>query len=163
QTSSHVLPSDSTTSKGNASKNSLATTMSNFFAARAVCHFPCSTSRQRTAAAASGSACSRYAVAAFANAPVPPPNSATTHVFGAVAFLLVFVTLLGNKTLGPKRASAAKVTSYECGEKATPGARGPIDVQYYMYVLTFLIFDVEAMFLIPFALRFRKLEAGPIV
>ncbi|HET6399099.1 MAG TPA: NADH-quinone oxidoreductase subunit A [Candidatus Thermoplasmatota archaeon] len=76
-------------------------------------------------------------------------------VLGGVAFLLVFLTLLGNRTLGPKRATPAKVSSYECGEKATPGARGPIDVQYYMFVLTFLVFDVEAMFLIPFALKFK--------
>lgn len=84
-------------------------------------------------------------------------------ILGGVAFLLVFVTLLGNKFLGPKRGSAAKLASYECGEKATPGARGPIDVQYYMYILTFLVFDVEAMFLIPFALRFKELGWGPIV
>ena len=75
-----------------------------------------------------------------------------------VAMLLVLLTLLGNKFMGPKRASVGKVTNYECGEQATPGARGPIDVQYYMYVLTFLIFDVEAMFLIPFALRFKDLD-----
>lgn len=84
-------------------------------------------------------------------------------ILGVVAFLLVFMTLMGNKTLGPKRGSVNKLTTYECGEKATPGARGPIDVQYYMYVLTFLIFDVEAMFLIPFALEFRQLDTGAIV
>jgi NADH-quinone oxidoreductase subunit A len=84
-------------------------------------------------------------------------------ILAGVAFLLVFVTLVGNKFLGPKRASVNKLTSYECGEKATPGARGPIDVQYYMFVLTFLVFDVEAMFLIPFALKFKELGAGPIV
>ena len=84
-------------------------------------------------------------------------------ILGFVAFLLVFVTLLGNKTLGPKRGSVNKLTTYECGEKATPGARGPIDVQYYMYVLTFLIFDVEAMFVIPFALEFKRLGTGPII
>lgn len=77
--------------------------------------------------------------------------------------LLVFVTLLANKLLGPKRASVGKVTNYECGEKATPGARGPIDVQYYMYILTFLVFDVEAMFLIPFAIKFRDVGMDVIV
>ena len=77
-------------------------------------------------------------------------------ILGVVAFLLVLATLVGNKFLGPKRANPNKVSSYECGELATPGARGPIDVQYYMYVLTFLIFDVEAMFLIPFAIKFRE-------
>jgi len=81
-------------------------------------------------------------------------------ILGLVAFLLVLATLVGNKFLGPKRANAGKVSSYECGEKATPGARGPIDVQYYMYVLTFLIFDVEAMFVIPFALKFRSNIVG---
>lgn len=84
-------------------------------------------------------------------------------ILGLVAFALVLVTLIGNKTLGPKRGSVNKLTTYECGEKATPGARGPIDVQYYMFVLTFLVFDVEAMFLIPFALEFKRLGAGPIV
>lgn len=84
-------------------------------------------------------------------------------ILGLVAFALVLVTLIGNKTLGPKRGSVNKLTTYECGEKATPGARGPIDVQYYMFVLTFLVFDVEAMFLIPFALKFKELGAGPIV
>src|SRR5438093_7995068 len=84
-------------------------------------------------------------------------------ILGLVAFLLVLATLVGNKFLGPKRANAGKVSSYECGEKATPGARGPIDVQYYMFVLTFLIFDVEAMFLIPFAVKFRGLGLAAIV
>ncbi|MEA3190238.1 MAG: NADH-quinone oxidoreductase subunit [Thermoplasmata archaeon] len=94
-------------------------------------------------------------------------NEALTYlpmaILGLVAFLLVFLTLVGNKFLGPKRASVGKVSTYECGEKATPGARGPIDVQYYMYVLTFLIFDVEAMFLIPFAIKFRDLGWAPIL
>lgn len=84
-------------------------------------------------------------------------------VLGAVAFLLVFVTLLGNKFLGPHRANVGKLTNYECGEQATPGARGPIDIQYYMYILTFLVFDVEAMFLIPFVVEFRGLAIGPVV
>lgn len=84
-------------------------------------------------------------------------------ILGVVAALLVFATLMGNKFLGPKRGSVNKLTSYECGEKATPGARGPIDVQYYMYVLTFLIFDVEAMFLIPFAIKFKTIGVGPII
>ncbi len=84
-------------------------------------------------------------------------------ILGVVAFLLVFVTLLGNKFVGPSKGSVNKLTNYECGEKATPGARGPIDVQYYMYILTFLIFDVEVMFLIPFALKFTDLGWGPII
>ena len=84
-------------------------------------------------------------------------------ILGVVAFLLVLATLIGNKVLGPKRGSVNKLTTYECGEKATPGARGPIDVQYYMFVLTFLVFDVEAMFLIPFALKFKELGTGPII
>lgn len=84
-------------------------------------------------------------------------------ILGAVAFLLVFVTLLGNKFLGPQKATVGKLTNYECGEQATPGARGPIDIQYYMYILTFLVFDVEAMFLIPFVIKFRELAIGPVI
>src|ERR1041385_6828528 len=84
-------------------------------------------------------------------------------ILGAVAFLLVLLTLLGNKTLGPKRGAATTLPSYGCGEKAPPGARGPIDVQYYMFILTFLVFDVEAMFLVPFALKFKTLGMGATV
>ena len=84
-------------------------------------------------------------------------------VLGVVGITLVFVTLLANRFFAPKRGSVGKLTNYECGELATPGARGPIDVQYYMYILTFLIFDVEVMFLIPFALQFKTIGMDVIV
>lgn len=121
----------------------------------------------------------RFHCTPFINTPLSHPTLAATEggsntasealtylplvVLGVVAFLLVLATLVGNKFLGPKRANPSKVSSYECGELATPGARGPIDVQYYMYILTFLIFDVEAMFLIPFAIRFKELGWGPVI
>jgi NADH-quinone oxidoreductase subunit A len=61
---------------------------------------------------------------------------------------------------GPKRYNRAKVDSYECGIDPTPqpvgGGRFP--VKYYTVAMTFIIFDVEIMFLVPWAVYFDELH-----
>ena len=80
-----------------------------------------------------------------------------------LAILIVGVTLNIYKLLAPSRPSAGKVSTYESGEVPIGSGRGPIDVQYYMYVIVFLVIDVEAIFLIPWALRFLELGPAAIV
>jgi NADH-quinone oxidoreductase subunit A len=62
--------------------------------------------------------------------------------------------------VGPKRYNRAKLDSYECGIEPTPqpigGGRFP--VKYYTVAMTFIIFDVEIMFLIPWAVHFDALS-----
>lgn len=84
-------------------------------------------------------------------------------LLGVVAILLVFVTLLLSKFLAPKNATARKLTPYECGEIQQGSGRGPIEVQYYMYIIVFLILDVEAVFLLPFAVRFLDLGISGLI
>ncbi len=75
-------------------------------------------------------------------------------VFG---FLLAYGVLLLSYFLGPKRPFSEKLEPYESGVK--PGKWGKhIDVQYYLVGLAFLIFDIEAIFLFPWALNIDKFK-----
>ncbi|QWC86008.1 NADH-quinone oxidoreductase subunit A [Nocardioidaceae bacterium] len=60
---------------------------------------------------------------------------------------------------GPKRYNRAKLDSYECGIEPSPQAHdgGRFPVKYYTVAMTFIIFDVEVMFLIPWAVYFDQL------
>lgn len=83
-------------------------------------------------------------------------------ILGIIALTLVFATLLGAKMMGPRNPNARKESTYECGEIALGSGRGPLEVQYYMYILVFLIIDIEAVFLIPFAVRYSDLGTAAI-
>jgi len=80
-----------------------------------------------------------------------------------LAVLIVAVTLNIHKLIAPRRPNPGKVSTYESGEVPVGNARGPIDVQYYLYVIVFLIIDIEAVFLIPWALSFLRLGTAAIV
>ena len=77
---------------------------------------------------------------------------------GVIGTLVVFAAVALNRLLGPLRPTREKGTAYESGEEPVGSARGPIDIQYYLYVLVFLILDLEAIFIIPFAVEFVRLE-----
>lgn len=72
-----------------------------------------------------------------------------------LAFLLVFGGLAISKLLAPRRPNKTKQDTYECGEKTIGPAWIQFNVGYYLFGLIFLIFDVEAAFLFPWALVVR--------
>ncbi|HWG89906.1 MAG TPA: NADH-quinone oxidoreductase subunit A [Candidatus Thermoplasmatota archaeon] len=80
-----------------------------------------------------------------------------------LAFVVVWATLALTKLVAPRRPSPSKLTTYESGEVPLGNARGPIDVQYYLYILVFLIIDIEAVFLIPWALNYVPLGTTALV
>ena len=59
--------------------------------------------------------------------------------------------------LTPRRPTGEKTEPYECGERPIGDTHVPIDIKYYIYVLIFLILDVEIVFLIPWAVEIRRL------
>ena len=73
----------------------------------------------------------------------------------AVAFLVV--NLLIWKVLRPSRPSEEKLTTYECGENPTGSAWIQFNIRFYVFALIFIIFDVEAVFLLPWAVVFKSL------
>lgn len=62
--------------------------------------------------------------------------------------------------LGKHRYSRTKMQAYECGMVGTGDARGRFSVKFYMVAMLFILFDVEAIFLIPWAVIYRKLPAA---
>jgi NADH-quinone oxidoreductase subunit A len=69
-----------------------------------------------------------------------------------------FSVLMGT-LLGPKRWNRAKLESYECGIEPTPTppGGGRIPVKYYLTAMLFIVFDIEIVFLYPWAVTFNKL------
>jgi len=77
-----------------------------------------------------------------------------TFIFaGIVAGVMVTI----NTLIGPKRPSKIKGEAFECGNPATGSAWGRFSVRFYLTALLFLVFDVEIVFLYPWAVELRKL------
>jgi NADH:ubiquinone oxidoreductase subunit 3 (subunit A) len=76
-----------------------------------------------------------------------------------VGCILVATALIGNWLLAPRSPSRAKGTPYECGMLPIGRTTGTVHFRYYLFAILFLIFDVEAVFLFPWAITF--LDVGP--
>lgn len=68
-----------------------------------------------------------------------------------LGFLLVAGALLGNFVLSPRQPTKTKGLTYECGMLPIGRSRAQIHFRYYLFAILFLIFDIEAVFLFPWA------------
>jgi NADH-quinone oxidoreductase subunit A len=76
-----------------------------------------------------------------------------------VGFLLVISALVGSRLLAPFSEEREKGTTYECGMLPLRRASTNIGIRFYLYALLFIIFDVEAVFIFPWALAFVGIGA----
>ena len=67
------------------------------------------------------------------------------------------------KKFSPRKPGPSKNTTYECGLESKDDALIQFRPEYYLYGIIFLIFDVEAIFLLPFAVAFNGLTAGACI
>ena len=67
---------------------------------------------------------------------------------------LVLVSLIGARLLAPFSRSREKGTAYECGMLPIGHVRTQVHLRYYLFAILFLIFDIEAVFLFPWAVTF---------
>jgi len=76
-----------------------------------------------------------------------------------LALVLAVGGLAASAVLGPRRGNRAKLEAYECGIQPTPHALGGgrFPVKYYLVAMTFIIFDIEVVFLYPWAVGFVTL------
>ncbi len=97
------------------------------------------------------------------------PTPLTADFLTAYASILIFlVAIVGCllfalvlwRALRPQRFSEEKLTTYECGEEPVGGAWIQFNIRFYVFALIFIVFDVEAVFLLPWATVFRAL--GPL-
>jgi NADH-quinone oxidoreductase subunit A len=68
----------------------------------------------------------------------------------------IALLVIGN-LIGPKRPSAEKLSPYECGFAAFEDSRMQFDIRYYLIAIQFIIFDLEIIFIVPWATVFRQL------
>ncbi|RZJ31696.1 MAG: NADH-quinone oxidoreductase subunit A [Flavobacterium sp.] len=73
----------------------------------------------------------------------------------AVGFVVSMIIISG--MLGPKRNSANKDKNFECGIESVGNARIPFSVKYFLVAILFVLFDVEVIFLYPWAVNFKDL------
>ncbi|HEX5369364.1 MAG TPA: NADH-quinone oxidoreductase subunit A [Dehalococcoidia bacterium] len=78
-------------------------------------------------------------------------NYLAVMLASVIGCVLVITAIIGAKLLAPYAAGREKATPYECGMLPIGRVRTQIHVRYYIYAILFLIFDVEAVFLFPWA------------
>jgi NADH-quinone oxidoreductase subunit A len=79
----------------------------------------------------------------------------------AIMFVLaagfVAVTMIATHALGPKRKSKVKLDAFECGIEPKGNARAPFNIKYFLVAILFVLFDVEVIFMYPWAVNFNDL------
>jgi len=68
--------------------------------------------------------------------------------------------LLVTQLIGPRKRTAVKLMPYECGKDPVGSARDKYSIKFYTVAVVFLLFDIEVLFIIPFAVAFKSLLAG---
>jgi NADH-quinone oxidoreductase subunit A len=79
------------------------------------------------------------------------------QVLAAVGLALLIVG--ASWLIGRRRPNKVKLSAYECGIVPEGDARGRFSVRFYMVAMLFILFDVEAVFMFPWAVVYRKLPA----
>ncbi len=87
----------------------------------------------------------------------------TVAVFAGFGALLVLVALGASAMLRPKNPTETKSQTYECGVDPVGTGWSQSHVRYYIFALLFLIFDVEAVFVFPWAVKLEALGVFALV
>jgi len=103
--------------------------------------------------------------------PVAAPDQGTAPIYGYVPIIIFFliavlvpVALLGASRLVQRRVfDRNKLMPYECGIDPIGGARERVSVRFYMVAILFLVFDVETIFLFPWAVIYDRLAIFGLV
>jgi NADH-quinone oxidoreductase subunit A len=90
-------------------------------------------------------------------------ENANLNDYLPIALMFVFamgfvvVTMLATHTFGPKRKSKTKLEAFECGIESKGNARVPFNIKYFLVAILFVLFDVEVIFMYPWAVNFKEL------
>ena len=86
-----------------------------------------------------------------------PAGYVPIFIYLAVALAFVLLLLMVAKLMRPSAPHPVKLEAYECGIPPASAARGRYTVRFYIIAILFVIFDVETIFLYPWAVRYRQL------
>src|SRR5881392_4026950 len=90
------------------------------------------------------------------------------NVFDYVPIAIMFLVaagfgvsqLLAAQLIGPRKRTALKLMPYECGKDPIGSARDRYSIKFYTVAVVFLLFDIEVLFIVPFAVAFKSLIAA---
>lgn len=86
------------------------------------------------------------------------------HPYLPILILLCFAPIFSgafillSRFVGPRKPDPEKVSTYECGVEPEQSARQRFSVHFYLVAIVFILFDIEAIFLYPWAIRYRELS-----
>lgn len=80
-----------------------------------------------------------------------------------VALGFVAFTMFATHLLGPKRKSKVKLDTFECGIESKGNARIPFSIKYFLVAILFVLFDVEVIFMYPWAVNFKQLGVQGLI
>jgi len=86
-----------------------------------------------------------------------PSGYLPIFLYAIVAMAFPVVLLMAAKLVRPSVPLSTKLEAYECGIRATSDSRGRYSVRFYIIAILFVIFDVETIFLFPWAVRYKQL------
>jgi len=75
----------------------------------------------------------------------------------AIALAFAMGSVVFSRLIGQKKPSAVKLAPYECGMPPVGSARERVSVKFYIIAMLFIVFDIEAVFLYPWAVVFKRL------
>jgi len=81
----------------------------------------------------------------------------------ALALIVVTVMVNVNRFLSPRNKTTTKMEAFECGNEPSGSAWGRFSVKFYLTAILFIVFDVEVVFMYPYAVVFRQLGWGGFV
>jgi len=84
-------------------------------------------------------------------------------LFMIVAVIIPFAAILIARILGPRKPNPIKQSTYECGMETVGDSWVQFKAQYYVFALIFLVFDVETVFLFPWAISINALPMFAVV
>jgi NADH-quinone oxidoreductase subunit A len=85
------------------------------------------------------------------------------QTYGPMFLIIAFATALaslfwlGATLLGPKNPTVEKMLPFECGSESSGGRHLKLSVKFYLTAILFVVFDIEAVFIYPWAVQFRSL------
>ncbi len=84
-------------------------------------------------------------------------------IFIAIAAVLGLAFIIGAFVLAPKAPDTEKLSAYECGFNAFDSARQKFDVRFYLVSILFIVFDIEAAFLFPWAVSLFDMTRADMI
>ena len=84
-------------------------------------------------------------------------------IYGPLVVLTGVALLGASRFLGPRSRTVAKESTYECGVPLLGGSRDRFSVRFYLVAILFVLFDIETIFLVPWAVMYRQLGVFGLV